>query len=318
MRRLTVLLAILLALAATTAAEALTPGRTISNASAVTALSVTRSSVVWAVGRSKRDCGHVRLWDTATKGLWTFGHGTLRGCEEGPSGGAGFSQVATSGRRVFWITHIGGNITDHRLWTATPTRTSPRLVASVEAASDESAPLVLGVGTPDGVPYALGGTVTYVSDTGARLFRVTLEAPVRRLAAGMTHGSARVIAALANGKVVVLSRSGIVMDTYEYDAGAVRAVALAYGGPVVQVASTVNVGWSGTGIQIVLPAGALMLDYRERTVFYRLGAELRSRGVGNDLDRPLHRFPIRSWQPMLFSIDLGEGWAVGAMLNWRT
>jgi hypothetical protein len=318
MRRLTTLLAILLVLAPTTAAGALTPGRTISNSSSVTALSVTRNSVVWAVGRSTRDCGHVRLWDTATKGLWTFGHGTLRGCEEGPSGGAGFSDVATSGRRVFWITYIGGNITDYRLWTATHTRRSPRLVASVEAASDDPSPFVLGVGTPDGVPYALENTVTYVSDTGARLFRVTLEAPVRLLAAGPNHGPARVVAALANGKVVVLSRTGVVLDTHAYDAGAVRAVALAFGGPVVQVGSTINVGWSGTGGQIVLPAGALMLDYRERTVFYRLGAELRSRGVGTNLDRSLQRFPIRSWQPMLFSIDLGLGWAVGATLNWRT
>ena len=56
-----------------TAAALLTPGRSVANAAPVSALSVTGSSVAYAVGRTKADCGTVRLWDTGSRGLWTFG-----------------------------------------------------------------------------------------------------------------------------------------------------------------------------------------------------------------------------------------------------
>jgi hypothetical protein len=318
MRRLLPALALAALLVPVSATALLTPGRTVTNAAGVTALSVTHRSVVWAVGRSQRDCGHVRLWDTATRGLWTFGNRTIRGCEEGPSGGFGIAQVSTSGRRVFWVTHIGGNTTDYQLWTATPGRTSPRRLAFESAETDDPSPLVLGPGTKEGVAYAVDSTVTYVSDAGARLFRVTLDAPVRLLAAGPSFGTARVIAALANGEVVVLSRTGMRLRTDGYDPGTVRAVQLAYGGPVVQAGTTVTVGSSTAGTKVTLPAGASMLDYRERAIVYRLGTEVRSRALGSGSDVLLQRIAIKPWQPMLFSLDWGAGWAKGANVNWRT
>lgn len=317
MRRLICLSAVLALIAPATTAAVVTPGRAIPNAGPVTALSVTHRSVVWAVGESERDCGHVRLWDTATKGLWTFGNKTLRGCEENPSGGAGFSEVATSGRRVLWVTYIGGNITEYRLWTATPTRRSPRLLASVEADSDDPSPLVLGPGTREGVPYAVGRTVTYVSDSGTRLFRTTLDAPVRLLAAGPSFGAARVIAALADGRVLVLSRTGAVVRTYDHATGTIKAVQLAYGGPIVQVRSRVVIGWSA-GTHVDLPAGARMLDYRQRAIFYRLGTEVRSRAVGDGSDVLVRRIAIKPSEPMLFSMDWGLGWATGRTVSWRS
>ena len=318
MRRLLAGLALAALLVPASAVALLTPGRTVTNAAAVTALSVTHREVVWAVGRSQRDCGHVRLWDTATRGLWTFGNRTIRGCEEGPSGGFGISQVSTSGRRVFWVTHIGGNITDYQLWTATPTRESARRLAFDSEETGNASPIVLGVGTQEGVPYAVGSTVTYVSDTGARVFRVTLDAPVRLLAAGPSFGTARVIAALANGEVVVLSRTGERLRTDAYEPGAVRAIQLAYGGPVVQVGTTVNVGSFTAGTKVTLPPGALMLDYRERTVVYRQGTQARARALGSGSDTLLQRIAIKPWQPMLFALDWGYGWAKGVTVNWRT
>jgi hypothetical protein len=318
MRRLLAPLAVLAFLLPASAAAILTPGRTVANAANVTALSVTHRSVVWAVGRSPRDCGHVRLWDTATRGLWTFGSGTIRGCEEGPSGGFGIAQVATSSPRVFWVTHIGGNTTDYQLWTATPTRKTARRLAFASAETGGPPPVVLGPGTQEGVAYAVGATVTYVSDTGARLFRVTLDAPVRLLATGASFGAARVIAALASGEVVVLSRTGAVLRTDDYEPGAVRAVQLAYGGPVIQNGSTVTIGSFTTGTKVVLPVGALMLDYRERAIVYRRGTEVRSRAIGTGSDTLLVRVPIKPWQPMLFSLDWGAGWATGRTVNWRT
>jgi hypothetical protein len=317
-KRLLTVLALLAIACPPGAGALLTPGRTIPNTADVTALSVTHRSVVWAIGASQRDCGRVRLWDTASRGLWTFGEKTIRGCEEGPSGGFGIDQVATTGRRAFWVTHIGGNFTDYQLWTATPSRSGPRRLAFASAESGGPPAIVLGVGTQEGVPYAVGSTVTYVGADGGRLFRVTLGSPVRLLAAGPSFGTARVIASLANGDVVVLSRTGEELRTDSHEPGTVQAVELAYGGPVVQVGSTVTIGSTTSGTKVTLPAGALMLDYRQRAVYYRQGTAVRARAVGNGSDVALLQLPVKKWQPMLFSVDWGTGWAEGKTVSWRT
>jgi hypothetical protein len=312
------MLAVLAVLFPAEAGALLTPGRTVPNAAQVTALSVTHRSVVWAVGASRRDCGHVRLWDTASRGLWTFGERTIRGCEEGPSGGFGIAQVATTGRRAFWVTHIGGNITDYQLWTATPSRSSPRRLAFASAETDGPPPIVLGPGTQEGVAYAVGSTVTYVSDSGARLFRAELDAPVRLLAAGITFGTGRVVAALADGRVVLLSAKGVALDTETFEPGTVRAIALAFTGPVTQVERDVELTQpDGRPGAVTLPAGALMLDYRQRAIYYRQGTQVRLRLIGTGGDSLLRVIPLRPWQPMLFSVDWGTGWAQGATVNWR-
>jgi hypothetical protein len=318
MRRIAIIAALGTALALPASAGALlTPGRAVANAAPVTALSVTGRSVVYAVGRTKESCGTVRLWDTATRGLWTFGARTIVGCEEGFSGGFGISQVATSGRRVFWVTNVGGNITDWQLWTATPTRPTPRRLAFASSDTDGPAAIVLGAGTREGAPYAVGDTVTYVSDTGARLFRATLGSPVRLLTAGTGPGTARVIASLADGRVVLLSKTGEVLRTGTYAPGAVRAVALALAGPLVQAGNAVQVGLGGA--DVALPTGALMLDYRQRAIVYRRGMQVRKLHVVTGADTLLQVVPIRPWQPMLFSTDSwGSAWAEGAAVSWRS
>jgi hypothetical protein len=318
MSRLIAALALVALLVPPSAGAVVLPGRTVSNPAVVTALSVTHESVVWAVGRSERDCGHVRLWDTTSKGLWTFGPKTIQGCEEGPSGGFGIAQVSTTGRRAFWVTHIGGNISDYQLWTATPSRSSPRRLAFASSETGSAPAIVLGAGTQEGVPYAVGSTVTYVGADGARLFRVTLDSPVRLLAAGPSFGTGRVIAALENGDVTVLSRTGARLRTDTYDPGSVRSVELAYGGPVIQVGDVVTVGSATTGTKVTLPPGGLMLDYRERAIVYRLGAQARSRAIGSRSDVLVQQFPLERWEPMLLSLDWGYGWAKGATVYWRT
>ena len=297
----------------------LTPGRTVTNAAPVTALSVTGRSVTWAVGATGANCGSVRLWDTATRGLWTFGERTILGCDEGPSGGFGISSVSTSGRRVFWLTHIGGNTTDWQLWTATPMRRSPRRLAFASSDTDGPAAIVIGAGTREGVPYAVGGTVTFVSDSGARLFRTTLDSPVRLLTAGTGPGTARVLAALADGRVVLLSGTGRVLRTDDHEPGTIRAIALALAGPLVQVATTVSVGPSQGGATVTLPPGALMLDHRQRAIVYRHGVQVRSRHIATGADRLLQVVPIRPSQPILFSTDSwGSAWAKGPAVSWRS
>jgi hypothetical protein len=317
MRRLLTALLVVALVAPASAAALLTPGRTLTNAAPVSALAVTGRSVVFAVGRTKRDCGSVRLWDTVSRGLWAFGTRTILACEQGPSGGFGIAQVGTSGRRVFWVTNIGGNITDYQLWTATPSRPSPRRLAFESAETGDPPPIVVGSGSREGVPYAIDRTVTFVSDAGARVFRTTLDGPVRLLTTGTGPGDARVLAALADGSVVTLSRTGAVLRTDEYGTG-VRAIALGLVGPLVQVGNAVTIG-RPTGAKITLPAGALMLDYRQRAIVYRQGTQVRKRHIATGADTLLQVIPIKPYEPMLFSTDSwGAAWAKGAAVSWRS
>ena len=320
MRRLVLVSALAGALTlSVTAAAALTPGRTVVDGAPVGALSVTGRSVAYAVGRTRTNCGTVRLWDTATRGLWTFGARTIVGCDENPSGGFGIAQVATAGRRVFWVTNIGGNITDYQLWTATPTRRAARRLAFASSETGAPPAIVLGAATEEGVPYAVGATVTYLSASGARIFRTTVGSPVRLLTSGRGVGTARVLAALADGSVVLFSRTGQVLRTDEYAPSTVRAVGLALVGPLVQAGATVNVGPFAGGTKVILPAGALMLDYRQGRIVYRKGTQARARQIATGHDALLATIPVKPWQPMLFSTDaLGSAWARGPAVSWRT
>jgi hypothetical protein len=315
MKRLAVACALGGALALSgTATGLLAPARTVANAAQVTALSVTGRSVAYAVGRTNANCGTVRLWDTGSRALWTFGTDTIVGCDENPSGGYGISSVAVAGHRIFWLTHIGGNITDYQLWTATPTRRTSRRLVFASSDTDGPPAIVLGNGLRDGVPYAVGDTVTLVADTGARLFRIDLGSPVRLLAAGTGPGQGRVAAALADGRVVTLSRAGRIVATDRSESGEVRGLALALPGAVVQVGRTVTVGSNA----VTLPAGATMLDYRGGAVVYRTGSQIRARTVAGGADTLLQVVAVKPWQPLLFSTDtVGSAWARGAGVSWR-
>ena len=300
------------------AGAVLQPGRTVENPSSVSALGVAHRSVVYAV-RETRDlkrCAYVALWDTAGRGLWRLGSSTTRICTEGLSTGSGISQVATSGRRVFWVTYAGGNFRDETLWTATPTRSTPRRLADATSDVDADArPIVLGPGTVEGVPYATGRTVTFVADNGARLFRVTLPSEVRLLAAGAGPGAAKVVASLADGSVVMLSRTGATLRTSTYEPGSVTAVTLALPGSIVQAGTTIHVGSRA----VTLPSGAAMLDFRQGQIVYAKGSRVRARHVASGADSLLRVIPVRSWETPLFATDAwGSAWASGSSVSWRS
>jgi hypothetical protein len=124
-----------------------------------------------------------------------------------------------------------------------------------------------------------------------------------------------VLAALADGDVALLSRTGAVLRTDEYAAASVRAIALGLVGALVQVGNVVHIG-SG---DVTLPAGALMLDYRQRAIVYRKGTQVRMRHIGTGADRLLRTIPVKPWQPMPFSTDSwGSAWATGATVSWRS
>jgi hypothetical protein len=320
MTRIALLSGAVLSLAVAGSAAALfTPGRTLTAPAPVTAISVTNRVVVYAVGRTRTNCGSVVLWDTPRLGHWTFGTHTILGCEEEPSGGFGIPSVAVTGRRAFWLTGIGGNITDWELWSATPTRQVARRLAFASSDTDGPPAIVLGPGTNDGVPYAVRHEVTFVGPAGDRRFRTAVAAPVRLIASGVGVGTARVVAALDDGRVVLLSRTGVALRTDEYGPAVVRAVALGLVGPLVQVGSTVNVGPFAGGTKVTLPSGALMLDYRQGTIVYRKGTQVRARRIATGADSLLRVIAVKTWQTMPFATDAGgTTWADGRSVRYRS
>jgi hypothetical protein len=161
--------------------------------------------------------------------------------------------------------------------------------------------------------------VTFVTSSGARLFRTAVAAPVRLVTSGVGPGSARVVAALDDGSVVVLSRTGVALRTDDYPAGEVRAIALGLVGPLVQVGATVNVGPSDRGTKVTLPAGALMLDYRQGSIVYRRGTQVRARRISTGEDTLLRVIRVKPWQTMPFATDPGgSAWADGRRVSWRS
>jgi hypothetical protein len=321
MRTLALVVGATLALVLTgSAAALLTPGRTLMAPAPVGTVAVTNRVVAYAVGRTKANCGSVVLWDTPRRGHWTFGTRTIVGCEEGPSGGFGIPTVAVTGQRVLWLTGIGGNITDWELWTATPTQRVARRLALASSDTDGPAAIVLGRGTREGVPYAVEHQLTFVAPSGTRLFRTSVESPVRLLAAGSGPGQARVIASLADGRLVVLSRTGVVLRSQSYEPDEVVAIALAATGPVVQTGRDVSVCCSPTGPFVtMLPPGARMLDYRQRTIVYRKGTQVRARRVPSETDTLLRTISVKPWQAMPFATDPGGStWADGPRVSYRS
>ncbi|HXG76618.1 MAG TPA: hypothetical protein VNJ53_08615, partial [Gaiellaceae bacterium] len=199
-------LAAALALAAAAAAQR--PSASFDAPARVLALGQTGRQVVVAVGATRRQCPHVELWRAGSSTRVRF-RSTLPACRDLPSTGQGIPAVAVATTRVLWLTYTGGNLRDWTLWTATPTRRTPRRLRFVERDVDAPAPIVLGPGTAAGVPYAVDREVVYLGDDGRARFRTTLAAPVRALAAH-AHGRDGVVVAalLADGSVVGLDRSG--------------------------------------------------------------------------------------------------------------
>jgi hypothetical protein len=224
-----------------------------------------------------------------------------------------------TGTRAFWLTRIGGNTTDWQLWSATPTRRVARRLAFASSETDGPPAIALGQGTTDGVPYAVGHTVMLVTPSGARLFRTTVDAPVRLITTGVGGGTARVVAALDDGRVVLLSRTGVALRTDDYGGVGVRAVALGLVGPLVQAGRTVNVGPVAGGTKVILPPGALMLDYRQGSIVYRKGTQVRARRIATGGDTLLRVVGVKPSEPMPFATDPGgSAWADGPRVSFRS
>ena len=285
-----------------------TPGRTQTRNAPITAIGLTHASVAFAVSRTKTDCDHVELWNTDTHGTWRFGR--KQPCGDLPLL-FGIGPIGVAANRVVWVSFAGGNLTDWQLWTATPTKKTPRRLAFVERDTMDAPAIVVGPGTERAVPYAVGTSVTWLGENGAAVFRWTAPSEVRTITSGAGPYGWSVAALLASGDVTVLNASGAVARTYTFAPGAARWIGLAPSGLVVQVAGArVEIHRGSVTRTVQLKPNAIVLDYAEGRILYRVGQTFWLRHVGSGTDMQLLQGLRR--QPLAVELDThGLAWARG-------
>jgi hypothetical protein len=282
----------------------------------VVGIALTRGNVAFAVGPSKGDCDHAALWLQATKVI-RFGQKSPLPCAQSTSTGQGIWDIAVARSRVIWLSYTGGNLRDWQLWTATPTKRTPKQLRFVERDVAAPPPIVVGPGTAHGVPFAVDAQVVYLGENGAPVFKTTLAAPVRLLAAGNGPNGIRVVAALSSGAVVALDATGSTVTEFPYPVGQVRAVRLTAVAVVVQDGNQVRFLTPGpAGATTTLPAGSVLVDVAQGRLLYARHGDIRARGIPSGPDVLLAdgtpRKPARGQlEPQ------GFAWSLGKRINWR-
>jgi hypothetical protein len=319
LRRPLVLAAVaLVALAAVSGAAALlTPGRTLRADGPVRLVALNHASFAYAVGRSQRDCDHVELWNTDTRGHWRFGRPGA--CTNLGSTGAGISALGVSGNRALWVRYNGGNERDWQLMTATTTQKLPKQLRFVPQDVELPSPFVIGDSTGGlGIPYADRKEVVLLGANGAAVFKHVDPSRITAVTAGLGPGKAVVAALRETGEVVLLKSDGTVAWTASYPAGAVKAIALAPTGLLVQLAGSVErrtaTGVTGT---TTLPAGAKVIDFAEGHIVYTVGNQIRSRQPATGKDALL-LIGAAATVPTVATVDThGFAWGRGPTVNFE-
>ena len=303
------------ALVAAGAAAALQkPGRSIAVGGPVRLVALDHSSFAFMVARTKKDCDHVELWNTDTKGHWRFG-------EPGPctnlgSTGAGITAVAAAGNRAVWIRFNGGNLRDWQLMTATTTQKTPKQLRFIEQDVELPSPLALGDATGNsGIPYAAGKEVVLLGANGAAVFKHTEPVNVVGVTGGTGPGGAVVAALRETGTVVLLRNDGSVARTISFPPGAVKAMALAPAGLVVQLPTAVEIHKGAATTVVKLPAGAVMKDYAAGRILYTKSRAVHAYTVAGGKDTLLLKGSRNA--AVLATYDThGLGWARGSTVSF--
>ena len=220
---------------------------------------------------------------------------------------------------MLWVRYNGGNERDWQLMTATTTQKTPKQLRFVPQDVELPSPFAIGDSTGGlGIPYADRTEVVLLGATGRATFEHVDPSRITAVTAGFGPGNASVAALRETGEIVLLKLDGSVAWTAPYPAGAVKAIALAPAGLVVQVGASVErrtpagVKWKGT-----LPTGATMIDYASSHVVYRLGDQIRSLATGSGRDSLLLTGAAAK-NPTVATVDTyGFAWARGGMAHFK-
>jgi hypothetical protein len=277
--------------------------------SAITAVDTAAGSIAAGIAWSPRACEGVVLWDPPAFTRYTF---RVPGPCPQTSTGRGIAAVSVLPSRALFLSYVGGNSREWRLWTATPTARRPRLLRTATADADQPSPITVGNGGRWGAPYAVGRDVVVLGANGSRV--LTWRAPAAVVA--LADSNAMVAVALANGDVVSLQeQTGKQLARASFPAGTVREVRPITGGLVVQADGGVTLRRGAIVRDLDIPAGARMVGYVDGWLAYVLSGEIRAYSWQKRQD-----VLIRDVGGTVLADDDANGltWATRGTLCWST
>jgi hypothetical protein len=172
-----------------------------------------------------------------------------------------------------FLSYVGGNTREWRLWTVTPTARRPRLLRTATTDAGDPSPIVVGNGGRFGLPYAVGRDVVVLNANGSR--RLTWRGPAPVVALAENNGTLAV--ALANGEVVALQTVDGKEEAHaSFPAGDVRDVRAITGGFVVQTKEGISLRRGAAVRDIPVPHGARMIGFVDGWLAYVVGGQIRA------------------------------------------
>jgi hypothetical protein len=297
------------------AATSVVPARSVTAPLPVQRLALSGRSVAYvADAPDKLQCARIGLWRPQRGRQVLFA--SKEQCLEQASTGQGVWDVAVATNRVLWITYAGGNQRDWTLWTASVTKRTPRQLRSADRDVDAPGPIVIGPGTSEGIPYAVGREIVYLGDDGRAIFTTTVSSAVRAIAAG-PGGRLRVAALLASGEVVGLDTAGQEYTAERFPSHAVTAIRVSGLGIAVQVGDEVEITPPRThdGVTVALPPDARLLDVAQGHVLYSSAGDIRVKAIATGAATRVA--DGTSSRPALGQLEPhGLAWARGRTVSW--
>jgi len=246
------------------------------------------------------------LWQPAFRRRSVF---SVPGPCPATSTGRGVAAVSVSGNRIAFLSYVGGNTREWRLWTATFTAKRPLLLRAASADADSPPPILLGNGGEDGIPYAVGRQIVVLAGDGHRA--LTWQAPADIVALAVRSGM--LAATLADGTVSTVSLSSA-KTTISYIQAGARAALPIKGGAVIDAADGIYLRKGTRTLRFDVPADAHMLGYDNGWVVYASGREIHLYSYRRKQD-VLAR-TVRTGPVFAAAGRLGMGWTNGRSLCW--
>lgn len=267
---------------------------------------VSAGSFAAGLGWTRSTCEGVMLWLPGIRQRFLF---HVPSPCPATSTGRGVSAVSVSGERVVFLSYVGGNTRDWRLWTATRTLPRPRLLRTASADADSPSPILLGNGGEEGIPYAVGRDVVVLSRDGRR--ELTWRAPADIVS--LNEHSNTLAATLGDESVATISLAPG-HSTAIYAQPGARAAEAITGGIVVDATDGMWLRKGPLTFSLDVPAGAHMIGYSDGWLVYSTGREIHVYSYQRNQDvlsRTLRAAPV--------SADAdrgGMGWVNGGTLCW--
>jgi hypothetical protein len=232
------------------------------------------------------------------------------------STGTGIAAVSVATTRVVWLAYTGGNIREWSLFTARVPGAKPLRLRFTSRSVDGPAPIVVGQGTPQGIPYAVNREVVYLGEDGTRLFKVIVSDPVRMIAAGPGPNGVRVVVLTSAGKILAFGADGNPAADDVVPSGPVRALRLFAGGVAYQIGSLVYVLTPTVEQLVTLPGGATMVDAAVGRILYERAGDIGATTIATGSDVLLvNGTPAKPAHGQLEAA--GFAWTSGSTVNWR-